>query len=200
MKGLSQFVTEARYQEPTTLYFQTTSAADLFKYEIEGQISDGHWENSRPDSHWKWLQDCTVVVDPNHEPGYVGPKHRIKYDCKWLLDDLNKWLKSHDEDYEWTTRFLNYGKAGKIISDSQFETFSEYAYKSIIGDLPQEEVTAKELEASLPDYKKKYWDEVKGDINDTFLKKFYKTSYTVRDLKVDIMDLNDTLNTQLTES
>jgi hypothetical protein len=35
--------------------------------QVEGQISDGMWENSKPNDHWKWIQNLRVSYDPNSE-------------------------------------------------------------------------------------------------------------------------------------
>lgn len=37
----------------------------LWKHEIRGQISDGAWENARPDQHWVPWCKCEAVVGPN---------------------------------------------------------------------------------------------------------------------------------------
>lgn len=38
----------------------------MWDEELSGQISDGRWENSRPDGHWVPWCEATVVVDPEH--------------------------------------------------------------------------------------------------------------------------------------
>jgi len=45
----------------------------LFLFEIQGQLSDGHWENTMPLDHWElWgdLEWYTIVIDPDK----VGPQ------------------------------------------------------------------------------------------------------------------------------
>lgn len=42
------------------LVFKTPVQAILFEHELKGQLSDGHWENSRPHNHWE--APCRAVV------------------------------------------------------------------------------------------------------------------------------------------
>lgn len=45
------------------LTFRTQDQLVLWKEELLGQISDGHWENSRPHEHWKdWHQSIELTV------------------------------------------------------------------------------------------------------------------------------------------
>lgn len=49
------------------LAFATLSQVALYEMELIGQISDGHWENARPDGHWEpWCIDIQVIVDPEN--------------------------------------------------------------------------------------------------------------------------------------
>lgn len=52
-----------------TLYFENETQVALWNSEIMGQLSDGMWENTRPDDHWKAWCDCTAKVA---EDGAVG--------------------------------------------------------------------------------------------------------------------------------
>lgn len=36
----------------------------LWKFELSGQLSDGHWENSRPHDHWRPWCDAQIICDP----------------------------------------------------------------------------------------------------------------------------------------
>jgi len=76
----------------------------LFLFEIQGQLSDGYWENTMPMDHWELWGDLewhTVVIDPEN----VGPQdfwprktgYRINsselVDCVGdrMLDFINLW-------------------------------------------------------------------------------------------------------------
>lgn len=201
MKPLNTYITEARYDQPTTLYFNSLSTCLLFIYEVRGQISDGYWENSRPDGHWKWIMNVDYVIDENHELGYEGPKHRIKYDCSWISRELKKSLNGTNDDYSWLSRAMNYCRAGKVANQNDAKAMTDektsYAFRNIIENLPEDETTVEELEASLRDYQLKYWEQVKNVINDKFLKKYYRTKYDFREFRMDLMDMQETINTQL---
>lgn len=47
-----------------TLYLRNVEQVAIFKFEICGQLSDGHWENSRPHNHWQDWGRCEVRVAP----------------------------------------------------------------------------------------------------------------------------------------
>jgi hypothetical protein len=51
-----------------TLTVSNVAQRALFELELQGQLSDGHWENTRPLRHWHDWCECKVVV----QPGMVG--------------------------------------------------------------------------------------------------------------------------------
>lgn len=54
------------------LFLGSLEQVTLFKHELSGQISDGHWENSAPRDHWKFWCNADLKVTPEGtEPGYV---------------------------------------------------------------------------------------------------------------------------------
>lgn len=198
---MQRFVLEAKEQQKTVIYFESISAYLLFVYELQGQISDGAWENSRPASHWKWVTNLDYELTDD-DAGYNGPKHSVRYDCKWMIEYLNKWLKNKDDDYQWCVRFLNFCRVGKIIDKNDLKKYTDGAdsdaFESIISKLPEEEVNQEGLENSLNDYyKEKYWPKVKSEINDDFLKKFYSTEYTMKDFKDDLRSVQESMNNKL---
>lgn len=46
-----------------TLNVRNRAQQLLFEGELKGQLSDGRWENSRPDNHWEPWCNATVVVN-----------------------------------------------------------------------------------------------------------------------------------------
>lgn len=48
-----------------TLTLATDTQKALYEYELRGQFSDGHWENSRPWEHYVPWCRAEVVVGPN---------------------------------------------------------------------------------------------------------------------------------------
>jgi hypothetical protein len=54
----------------STLFLRNIEQVALFKMELSGQISDGHWENSRPHDHWQvWCRAKVVVAPKGTAPG-----------------------------------------------------------------------------------------------------------------------------------
>ena len=49
-----------------TITFRTAAQASMFKHELKGQFSDGMWENTRPDDHWKFWCNLVVQVQSPH--------------------------------------------------------------------------------------------------------------------------------------
>lgn len=64
-----------------TITFRTEVQAALWKQEICGQLSDGHWENSLPHSHWRPWCRADVLVGPN-----VGRDFLVDRDTYKLAD------------------------------------------------------------------------------------------------------------------
>lgn len=201
MRTIKEYISEAQ-DNVTTLYFNSLSACLLFDYEVLGQISDGYWENSRPANHWKWVSNIEIVVDPDHELGYEGPTHRLNYSCKWITRELGKSLKGTNDDYSWLMRAMNYCRAGLVLDESKAAHYTDYknyrdAFRNIIEHLPEEETTVEEFEKTLRDYQMKYWDKVKDVLDANFFKKYYSAQYTFKDFRIDVMDVEETINTKL---
>lgn len=59
----------------------------LLKDELQGQISDGKWENSGPSDHWQDWSGARVVVDPKNLGRNFSPvKDNYQLNAKDLLD------------------------------------------------------------------------------------------------------------------
>ena len=68
-----------------TIHFKNASALCLYYMEMEGQISDGKYENSRPYDHWKWIGDIDkMVVDGTIGIEGVGGNSRF-----WFASSKN---------------------------------------------------------------------------------------------------------------
>lgn len=73
----------------STLAFATLSQVLLWNLELAGQISDGHWENSQPFSHWEdWhRRDMQVIVDPGRAGrDFYARRDTYNFLSKELLD------------------------------------------------------------------------------------------------------------------
>lgn len=72
------------------LTFRTPVQKALFELEIQGQLSDGHWENARPYDHWKpW---CKAEVLVGEKPGrdFYAKKDNYALTSKELLSVVAK--------------------------------------------------------------------------------------------------------------
>lgn len=183
------------------IYFPTVAAALIYEFELSGQISDGYWENARPYDHWQWIGHTEPIVDKD-KCGYTGFHHRKTYSTDWLRRYVKKALKNQAGDYDWTIRVFNYAKFGSIINPQDFEKiYKEYAYRSIIEDMPEEEVNHDQLEAAYntSDYKKKYWDKAGAFFTDELLKKYYSSDYGWSEFEDDLELAETAINTNLHE-
>lgn len=59
----------------------------MFDEEFSGQISDGHWENSRPYEHWQiWCKAEVVVAPTNVGRNFYAAKDNYNLASRELLD------------------------------------------------------------------------------------------------------------------
>ena len=90
------------------LQFSNLRSALLYAFELEGQISDGKYENSRPYDHWRWVCDTKIQVVPD------GPEGTTRYIRKTY--NLREWFKyMHDGQNEWARRIMSYARFGLMF-------------------------------------------------------------------------------------
>ena len=115
-----------------TIHFENASAMCLYCLEMEGQISDGKYENSRPYDHWRWVTRVTdMIVDGNKGLEGDGVYSRgmqrgetfvKKYNLnEWFTQYIKRWRKKNDAENIWATRIIAYGKLGKIFPDMTYK-------------------------------------------------------------------------------
>jgi len=74
------------------IIWKKLSHAVLFLYELRGQLSDGYWENSRPNNHWKWVSLATVQQDQTCDKEFdiISPifyiNRKYNFNNKQLID------------------------------------------------------------------------------------------------------------------
>jgi hypothetical protein len=89
----------------TTLAVENHAQAILFKEELQGQLSDGHWENSTPHGHWKdWCApDLDVVIDFK-DPGidFYPKRQRYNFASRDLLECIGE-------------RMMNYVRVARVL-------------------------------------------------------------------------------------
>jgi len=67
--------------------FENDIQAALFNYELSGQISDGYWENSRPNDHYRPWCAAIVKVDPvNVGINFYAQKRNYNFVAHDLLE------------------------------------------------------------------------------------------------------------------
>ena len=90
------------------LQFSNLRSALLYKYELEDQISDGKYENSRPYDHWRWICDTQIKVVPD------GPEGTTRWVRKTYT--LNEWFKYiHDGQNSWACRIMSFARFGLMF-------------------------------------------------------------------------------------
>lgn len=90
------------------LNFSNLRSALLYKYELEGQISDGKYENSRPYNHWEWIKNTEIRIDANAPEGT----------SRWIRKtyNLNEWFKyMHDGKNRWACRIMSFARFGLMF-------------------------------------------------------------------------------------
>lgn len=69
------------------LNFRNAVQHALFTCELQGQISDGMWENARPDNHWRVWCNCEVKVnEKNVGRNFYAQKDSYNFTSSELLD------------------------------------------------------------------------------------------------------------------
>lgn len=203
------------------LYFSNLSAALLYKYELEGQISDGKYENSRPFNHWEWINDTTIVVDPDHKEGTT----------RWVrkVYNLNEWFKyMHDGENDWAWRIMAFARFGKMFEGMTkiyplLLRSCEYVANVLPADPSEQKLTRELLDQAFEDevdhFKRRlesYTDHAKyastidwcntriADlqtvrlaITDEMIEIYNDLSYTEKSLKATHESMKRTVNTQL---
>ena len=110
-----QFIVESAGKQ--TLHFRDIYSYLLFQCEYCGQISDGKYENSRPNNHYKWLWDAEEVID-GKEYYEGGSHHSIEYTFGDWDGYIMKALKGQKFNYDWTARDYYMCKLASVLSKS----------------------------------------------------------------------------------
>ena len=181
------FVYEASW-EVQTLHFKDIYSYLLFKCEYRGQISDGKYENSRPNNHYKWMWDTEEVID-GKEYYEGGIRHAIKYTFASWDSYIKKALKGQTFDYDWTARDYYMCKLASVLSESvvkgivdascdSFESIAETWGKSAMGGKSYNEMIE-----SNPFYRRyaKYAAVLSSIDNEQTYNKFASSNYDIKD-------------------
>jgi len=199
----------------TTIHFENASAMCLYFMEMEGQLSDGKYENSRPYDHWKWL--CNVknaVVDgskgleeASYTRGYNNyGVYQKKYNLnEWFSKYIKGWRKDGKTEYMWATRIIAFGKFGKIYPELTYEQLMKFnEIRCLLEDLQvwfeEGEKSPEVLFKKMTDFSKytwreQYYNSCKDYLTLDFVKKFVEMNYDIKECKVDCKSMYDSINT-----
>lgn len=197
-----------------TIHFENASAMCLYCLEMEGQISDGKYENSRPYDHWEWVREISnMVVDGtygiegnNWHRGFAkyGQFHK-KYNLnEWFSKYIKNWRKNGDTGTMWATRIIAYGKFGKIYPNLTFDQLNKFNYIEVIledlqlkienGETNPEVLFNKITDFSKCAWREKYYESAKEFITLDFVKKFLELKYDIKECREDVKSMQNTIN------
>lgn len=200
-----------------TIHFENASAMCLYCLEMEGQISDGKYENSRPYDHWRWVTRVTnMIVDGNKGLEGDGVYSRgmqrgetfvKKYNLnEWFTEYIKRWRKKNDAENIWATRIIAYGKLGKIFPDMTYKQLINIGQIHILLDYLQGLIETRETNVDIIyDMLIKYISESFKDylneecltlvLNKDFIEKFVNLKYDIKECKADCKSMYDSINT-----
>jgi len=161
------------------IYLPSYSAIALWDWEITGQLSDGAWENSKPDDHYKFW--CNLL------PRLGIPEVKSRGRCKkdgYNLTGLIEYVGD---------RMVQYGRFGKAAGEEILKMGGEV--RSTVEDFPKEgpfnleewkqkQIIGKDWRAK--DY---YW----VGLEQKHIDAFYNTKYDEKDMRKDLSYIKEAM-------
>lgn len=95
-----------------TFYVANRSQAAIFEMEMKGQMSDGYWENSSPQGHWKTPCTAKTVVRPDSVGRNFETRRQYNFGSRSLFDCVGD-------------RMIRYGQAVLAFPDAALEVFTD---------------------------------------------------------------------------
>jgi hypothetical protein len=173
---------------PNTLYVRNIEQAACM-FELDGQLSDGHWENSRPYDHWRvWCNSKVVVAEQGSPVGrtFSALKDNYNLNASSLLDCVGQRMLGIIR----IARVFGLDLASKL--EHSIDCSGEFDYDDVV----KMESLAKD---GAP---KKYWKdklEFYGTLDVPGIKNALKNeSYTRKNMIKDLKDLKTIFQTRLT--
>ena len=149
----------------------------IYKGELEGQMSDGAWENTNPMDHWRSMCDANVVVGT---PG-MDFMPRTTYGYNRLLSNPVV-----------AERMLNMARAAVAYPSLDMSKFN-WAIEYVIDH-------ANKMNEPQQDWQQKYVTEILATTGEpdiaSFVAKVNGTAYSARDLRRDINEIQRVVNTK----
>ena len=199
------------------LHFSNISALLMYTLEMQGQISDGKYENSSPADHWKWMNRTFFTIDGNEY--YTGSstyrRPNKKYNLNEWVRTIKKILNGSDYDSNWgfSNRLYDYGRIGKCITKNELKDIiivnnSSYVSKLSVNDYigtiaevfgnalrKNPECTYEEMKKSIKSYEQEAFTKLQQFDTEEFFERFKNTEYTFNDFKADYDSMIKTVNT-----
>ncbi len=191
-------------KEKTLFYVGSEVQKGLFLHEIQGQISDGQWENSRPNDHWEFwcsFDENTIIVDEKKR-GRTNNKIMNRYRSKYSSD----YIHCQKDKYNLLNKDLLDCVSDRMLFMAKLLTVApEQCAK--LNSIPNEASSYKDYEkyalryendgkADEDNYYKKQikaWDEV--GFNDEYLQSIEKddTILTIKQLRKELASLRNAM-------
>ena len=199
------------------LHFYNISSLLMYALEMEGQISDGKYENTSPQDHWEWIKRSFFTVDGNEF--YTGSSRYRHPNKKY---NLNEWVRtiknmlngsSYDSNWAFSIRLYDYGRMGKCITNNELKDiivlnngsfFSNIGVNGNIGNIAEvfgnalrknPECTYEEMKDRISSYKQEAFQKFPQFDTEEFFERFKNTKYTFNDFKADYDSMIKTVNT-----
>jgi hypothetical protein len=148
----------------------------LWQNELVGQISDGKWENSKPNNHWEFWGDATAVCNPSRALGlysFINPR-KNNYSFKSLIPVIGD-------------RMLGFAKMSQVDSDNDVISLAEYIQEENLKTLEQIKELSKEYTWLQKDVEK---------LTQDTLNKFWALDYDMKDLRKDLSEISSVITIQ----
>lgn len=199
------------------LHFKNISALLMYFFEMEGQISDGKYENSSPRDHWEWTKRMFFTVDGNEF--YTGSSRYRRPNKKYNLNEwvrtIKKILSGSDYETTWafTIRLYDFGRLGKCLTMNELKDIIRMNDKGLaskiwvndylsniaecFGDALRKnpECTYEEMKQGMRHYDQKAFAELPQFDTEEFFERFKNTEYTFNEFKADYDSMCRTINT-----
>jgi hypothetical protein len=160
-----------------TIFLPTLPAVAIFDHELQGQFSDGMWENSAPHEHWKFWCGLDVQLDPGGEPRVESSWQRPKktgYNIASLYPIIGD-------------RMLADGRiaraAAKMTNNTLTWAPSYFRAAEYLGGMTLDDAMRYRTERP---HHFSHVQEHLMEVPETVLKQFYATTYTMRDMRKDV--------------
>jgi hypothetical protein len=181
------------------IFLSTFSAIALWDWEITGQLSDGAWENSKPDDHYKfWCELESRIGQPEVQSS--GWPKKLGYNLAGLIEYVGD-------------RMVKYGRFGRAVGLDIFKIGN--SVRSIVEDFPETEnglfeeftedsdpIKDMNIGGSLRVWKEKMINKSSWRKDETYWRgltqkhvdAYYATKYDMKDLRKDLIIIKEAMH------